>query len=102
MIFLFVLGGGESCLSEEVEFEIIEAKPVGNTTVAFKLSDGTMIFVDVEITRAGKRIKENGEAEYNFGFGQRVRVKSTQKTFKVKRPKRFAKSSGEESKSYMV
>ena len=72
-------------MSEEEEFEYIEAKPVGTPTVTFRLSDGTTVMIDVEMRRVGKKIKDDGKPAYHFDFGQRVRVKTTAKTFKVKK-----------------
>ncbi len=68
----------------EVEYDYLDTKIVGNNSVVFKLEDGTQVIVKVDITRAGKRIKSDGNPDYHFEFANNVKIKPATKKFKVK------------------
>ncbi len=70
-----------------IEFDIIEAKTVGNNSVVFRLEDGTQVIVRVEIGRCGKRLDENGEAQYHFDFQNQVKIIPKDKKFRVNQVK---------------
>lgn len=75
---------------ENVEFKRLDAKLVGSDTVVFKLEDGTMIKVRVEINRAGVAINftnPDGTPHYNINAGLRIQIVPSSKKFTIPKSK---------------
>ncbi len=75
---------------EKVEFKILEAKLVGSNTVVFRLEDGTMVKVKVDIERAAVAIdfkNPDGTPHYNIGTGLRLTIIPKDKKFYIPKSK---------------
>ena len=75
---------------EKVEFKILEAKLVGSNTVVFRLEDGAMIKVKVDIERAAVAIdykNPDGTPHYNIGTGLRLTIIPKDKKFYIPKSK---------------
>ena len=75
---------------EKVEFKILEAKLVGSNTVVFRLEDGAIIKVKVDIERAAVAIdfkNPDGTPYYNIGTGLRLTVIPKDKKFYIPKSK---------------
>lgn len=62
---------------EKVEFKLLEAKSVGTDTVVFRLEDGAMVKVRVDITRAGVATNftnPDGSPHYSIGTGVGIQI----------------------------
>ena len=83
---------------EKVEFKILEAKLIGSNTVVFRLEDGTMIKVKVDIERAAVAIdfkNPDGTPHYNIGTGVRLTIIPKDKKFYIPKSKLKSGSSKE-------
>lgn len=72
--------------TEIVEFKWLEAKVVGTDTVVFRLEDGTLVKVKIDVDRAGLALNHknpDGSPHYNINFSQKVTVVPPEKKFKV-------------------
>lgn len=85
----------------EVEYDHLEAEVVGKNKVAFKLEDGTEVIVYVDIARAGKRIKPDGKPDYHVEFANRIKIKTANKKFKV-RKRALRKQKNGSAKGYTI
>jgi hypothetical protein len=79
---------GESRLntSNEVEFRWLDAKIQGNDTVLFRLEDGALVKVKVDIGRAGLALNfknPDGSPHYNISANLRLSVVLSDKKFKL-------------------
>jgi hypothetical protein len=78
-------------LSEEkIEFKILDTKLVGNDTVVFRLEDGAMVKIKVEIGRAAvaTNLKNpDGTPKYNINAGLRINVIPKDKKFFIPKSK---------------
>ena len=75
---------------EKVEFKILEAKLVGSNTVVFRLEDGAIIKVKVDIERAAVAIdfkNPDGTPHYNIGTGLRLTIIPKDKKFYIAKSK---------------
>jgi hypothetical protein len=71
---------------EKVEFKILDAKLVGSDTVVFRLEDGAMVKIKVDIERAAVATNyknPDGTLHYNIGAGLRVAVTPSDKKFYI-------------------
>jgi hypothetical protein len=71
---------------EIVEFKRLEAKSVGSDTVIFRLEDGAIVKIKVDINRAGVAINfknPDGSPHYNINAGLNVSVIPNEKKFYV-------------------
>ena len=71
---------------EKVEFKILDAKLVGSNTVVFRLEDGAMVKVKVDIERAAVAIdfkNPDGTPHYNIGTGLRLTISPKDKKFYI-------------------
>jgi len=71
---------------ENIEFKILEAKLVGSDTVVFRLEDGAMVKIKVDIERAAVATNyknPDGTPHYNIGTGLRLTVVPSDKKFYV-------------------
>jgi hypothetical protein len=62
---------------DSVEFKWLEAKSVGTDTVVFRLEDGAMVKVRVDITRAGVATNfknPDGSPHYSIGTGVGIQI----------------------------
>jgi len=79
----------EEQLSEEkVEFRWLEAKCIGSDNVVFKLEDGAMVKIKVDIGRAGVAVNytnPDGSPHYNIGTNIGVTVVPPDKKFSIPR-----------------
>jgi len=75
---------------EQVEFKWLDAKLVGSDTVVFRLEDGAMVKVRVDIGRAGVAINfknPDGTPHYNVSAGLRIQIIPKSKKFYVPKSK---------------
>jgi hypothetical protein len=75
---------------EKVEFKILDAKLIGSDTVIFRLEDGAMVKIRVEIERAAvaTNLKNpDGTPRYNIGAGLRLKVIPKDKKFYIPKSK---------------
>ena len=73
---------------ETVEFKILEAKPVGSDTVVFRLEDGALVKIKVDLERAGVATNfrnPDGSPHYNFTPRLNVNVIPSDKRFLIPR-----------------
>ena len=71
---------------EKVEFNILEAKLVGSNTVVFRLEDGAMVKVKVDIERAAVAVNfknPDGTPHYNIGTGLKLTIIPKDKKFYI-------------------
>lgn len=71
---------------ENVEFKLLEAKLVGSDTVVFRLEDGAMVKIKVDIERAGVATNfknPDGSPHYNIGAGLKINVVPSERRFFV-------------------
>lgn len=71
---------------ENVEFKWLDAKLTGTDTVVYKLEDGTMVKIRVDINRAGVAINfknPDGTPHYNIDAGLRIQIIPTSKKFYI-------------------
>jgi hypothetical protein len=69
---------------EQLKYKQISSKLVGSNVVNFRLEDGTLVKVYVEMDRAGIAIERkapDGSPLYNLGLSTRVTFESKDKTF---------------------
>ena len=86
---------------EQVEFKWLNAKLVGNDTVVFRLEDGAMVKIKVDIGRAGVATNfknPDGTPHYNVGANLRVQVIPKSKKFYIPKSKLRAPTPPKESK----
>lgn len=75
---------------EKVEFKILDAKLVGSNTVVFRLEDGAMIKVKVDIQRAAVAINfknPDGTPNYNIQTGLNLTIIPKDKKFYIPKSK---------------
>ncbi len=75
---------------EKVEFKILDVKLVGSNTVVFRLEDGAMVKVKVDIERAAIAIdfkNPDGTPHYNIGTGLRLTIIPKDKKFYIPKSK---------------
>ena len=75
---------------EKVEFKILDVKLVGSNTVVFRLEDGTIVKVKVDIDRAAVAIdykNPDGTPHYNIGTGLRLTIIPKDKKFYIPKSK---------------
>ena len=71
---------------EKVEFKWLDAKLVGSDTVVFRLEDGAMVKIKVDIDRAGIAINltnPDGSPRYNINASLKVNVVPSGKKFSI-------------------
>ena len=74
---------------ENVEFKILDYKLVGSDTVVFRLEDGAMVKVRVDIGRAGVATNfknPDGSTHYNIAADLRITVIPPEKKFSIPKP----------------
>jgi hypothetical protein len=86
---------------EQVDFKWLDAKLVGSDTVVFRLEDGAMVKIKVDIGRAGVAINfknPDGTPHYNVGAGLRIQIIPKSKKFSIPKSKLRAPPPPKESK----
>lgn len=74
---------------EQIKYKLISAKLVGSNVVNFRLEDGTLVKIHVELTRIGvatDRKAPDGTPLYNFSINNRVDIETKDKTFYAPAP----------------
>ena len=75
---------------EKVEFKILEAKLVGSDTVVFRLEDGAMVKIKVDIERAAVATdykNPDGTPHYSIGTGLKLKIIPKEKKFYIPKSK---------------
>lgn len=75
--------------SNEVEYELLDATPIGSNTVVFRISDGSSVKVRVDIERAAVAVNfknPDGTPYYTFNFGNHVTVIHKNRRFRGPKP----------------
>lgn len=75
---------------EQVEFKWLDAKLVGSDTVVFRLEDGAMVKVKVDVARAGVAINfknPDGTPHYSVNADLRIQVIPKSKKFYIPKSK---------------
>jgi hypothetical protein len=83
---------------EQIKFRQISAKLVGNDVVAFRLEDGTLLRIHVELLRVGvavDRKNPDGTPIYNINANLRPEVETKDKIFYAPIPPVPTKGTGE-------
>jgi len=77
-------------VKEDVEFKWLDAKLTGSDTVVFRLEDGAMVKITVDINRAGVATNfknPDGTPHYNIGAGLRVQIIPSSKKYYIPKSK---------------
>jgi hypothetical protein len=93
----------ESNVPEKIEFKMLEHERVGNDTVTFKLEDGTIVKVKVDLDRAGVATNyknPDGTAHYAVNTSVKVSVIPPDKKFTL--PKSQVKAQASKPPSHMI
>ena len=75
---------------ENVEFKWLEAKLTGNDTVVFRLEDGALVKIRVDINRAGVATNfknPDGTPHYSIDTGLRIQIIPSSKKFYIPKSK---------------
>jgi len=86
---------------ENVEFKWLEAKLTGSDTVVFRLEDGALVKIRVDINRAGVATNfknPDGTPHYSIGAGLNIQVIPSSKKFYIPKSKLRIPSPPEEPK----
>jgi len=73
---------------EKVEFRWLDAELVGSDTVTFRLEDGAIVKIKVDIQQAGIAVNftnPDGTPHYSIGAGLRINVIPQNKKFYIPR-----------------
>ncbi|MEM3614552.1 MAG: hypothetical protein QXJ86_00910 [Nitrososphaerales archaeon] len=73
-------------LSGEIEFELLESKPVGSDTVVFRLEDGAIVKIRVDIDRAGVAVNyknPDGSPHYNITVSNKIVIIPPTKRYRL-------------------
>jgi hypothetical protein len=82
-----------------VEFKLLDAKCVGSDTVVFRLEDGAMVKIKVDIQRAGVAVgitNPDGTSHYDIGAALKVSVVPTKKSYYVPKARMQMSSIGQQ------
>ena len=74
---------------EQIKYTLISAKLVGSNVVNFRLEDGSLVKVYVDLTRVGVAVDRkapDGTPLYNFNINSRVEIETKDKTFYAPAP----------------
>ena len=70
----------------DIEFKLIESKLVGSDSVIFKLEDGHMVKVKIDIDRVGVALNyknPDGSPHYNVSISSKITIVSPDKKYKL-------------------
>jgi hypothetical protein len=76
-------------LSDKIEFKFLDVKLVGNDTVTFRLEDGALVKIKVDVDRAGVAVNftnPDGSSHYNINASLKVNVVPMKKNFYLPKP----------------
>lgn len=82
---------------ERIKYKQISAKLVGSNVVNYRLEDGTLFKIHVDLARVGvavDRKSPDGMPLYNFGIGTRVEVQSKDKIYYAPLPRLPTQNAG--------
>jgi hypothetical protein len=71
---------------EKIEFKMLDSKLLGSDTVVFRLEDGAMVKIKVDIDRAGIAINfrnPDGSPHYNINAGLKINVTPAEKKYQI-------------------
>jgi len=71
---------------QKIEFKLLETRLVGSDTVVFRLEDGAMVKIKVDIDRAGVAVNftnPDGTPHYNINASLKVNVIPSSKKFSI-------------------
>ena len=74
---------------EQIKYKQISAKLVGSNVVNFRLEDGNLLKIHMELTRVGVAVDRkapDGTPLYNFNINNRVEIETKDKTFYAPAP----------------
>jgi hypothetical protein len=74
---------------EQIKYRQISAKLVGSNVVNFRLEDGNLLKVHVELNRIGVAIDRkapDGTPIYNFSMNPRIEIETKDKTYLAPAP----------------
>ena len=74
---------------EQIKYKQISAKLVGSNVVNFRLEDGNLLKIHLELTRIGVAIDRkapDGTPIYNFAMNPRIEIETKDKTFYAPAP----------------
>ena len=84
-------------MSGDIEFELLESKPVGSDTVVFRLEDGALVKIRVDIDRAGVAINyknPDGSPHYNIAVSNKIIIIPPSKKYRL--PKEHVQAKAKE------
>ena len=73
---------------QNIEFKILEAKLIGSNVIRFRIEDGALIKITIDLDRIGKAEQKNpdGTNMYNFNISTKVNVIQPDKKFFAPKP----------------
>jgi hypothetical protein len=77
-------------VENNVEFKLLDVKCTGNDTVVFRLEDGALVKIKVDIQRAGVAVgitNPDGTPHYDIGTALKVTLIPAKKSYFVPRSK---------------
>jgi hypothetical protein len=80
-----------------VEFKLLDARCIGTDTVVFRLEDGSMVKVKVDIQRAGVAVgttNPDGTPQYDISPALKLSVVPTKKSYYVPKARMQIPSAG--------
>ncbi len=69
---------------DQIRYKQLSAKPVGNNVVNFRLEDGTLVKIHVELARVGVAVDvkgPDGTPLYNFNIATRLEIETKDKIY---------------------
>lgn len=69
---------------EQIKFKMLSSKLVGSNVVNYRLEDGTLVKIHVDLARVGVAIDRkapDGSPIYNFNINPRIEIEPKDKTF---------------------
>lgn len=69
---------------EQIKFRILSAKLVGSNVVNYRLEDGTLVKIHVDLARVGVAVDRkapDGSPLYNFNINPRIEIEPKDKTY---------------------
>ena len=73
-------------MSEDIEFQLLECKPIGSDTVVFRLEDGAVVKIRVDIDRAGVATNyrnPDGSPHYNIAVSNKITIIPPNKKYRL-------------------
>ena len=74
---------------EQIKYQQISAKLVGSNVVNYRLEDGTLVKIYVDVMRAGVAVDQkapDGNPLYNLSINTRIDFQTKDKTFYAPKP----------------